>query len=93
TVGDANSDISRIRSNVYDEIAAAPYSLLGRAKAAEEHIYEQIGEGPYSLLGNGSAVRNRTLGGESDSTYSTVGDANSDISRIRSNVYDEIAAA
>ncbi|THA22510.1 YopT-type cysteine protease domain-containing protein [Histophilus somni] len=93
TVGDTNSDISRIRSNVYDEIAAGPYSLLGRAKAAEEHIYEQIGEGPYSLLGNGSAVRNRTLGGESDSTYSTVGDANSDISRIRSNVYDEIAAA
>ncbi|WP_249962597.1 YopT-type cysteine protease domain-containing protein [Histophilus somni] len=93
TVGDANSDISRIRSNVYDEIAAGPYSLLGRTKAAEEHIYEQIGEGPYSLLGNGSAVRNRTLGGESNSTYSTLGDANSDISRIRSNVYDEIAAA
>ncbi|TEW30120.1 YopT-type cysteine protease domain-containing protein [Histophilus somni] len=92
TVGDANSDISRIRSNVYDEIAAGPYSLLGRTKAAEEHIYEQIGEGPYSLLGNGSAVRNRILGGESNSTYSTVGDANSDISRIRSNVYDEIAA-
>ncbi|WP_075291725.1 YopT-type cysteine protease domain-containing protein [Histophilus somni] len=92
TVGDANSDISRIRSNVYDEIAAGPYSLLGKPKAAEEHIYEQIGEGPYSLLGNGSAVRNRTLGGESNSTYSTVGDANSDISRIRSNVYDEIVA-
>ncbi len=73
TVGDANSDISRIRSNVYDEIAAAPYSLLRRAKAAEEHIYEQIGEGPYSLLGNGSAVRNRTLGSEIDSPYSLLG--------------------